>query len=427
MKESKYNIYLKYKDVFVLYNTLYESILMLSDIMYRKLQEIGIEKCFSINENLYDKVVDGNFLIDDSFDELQEVKRIIRQKDFSDDEYHLIINPTLDCNFNCWYCFEQKVRGSYMTPKIQNSCSLLIQNIIKSNANLKKFTLSFFGGEPILYYNRISIPLMKSLYTEIEGKNIEANIHFTTNGYLLNDSVISSMSKFKVKSLQITFDGDREIHNQTRFLKHNTGSYDVIINNIKRILFQTDISIILRINYTHQNIDGFMSLLEEISKFKNLNHIVLSPNQVWQDRKKDDNFDEKINVIYNRAEELGILTKNASSIGRLKHPCYADKKNQACINYNGLVYKCNARNFDEGNALGILNEQGTIIWNEKENIWMDSKLKNQPCKDCIILPICAGGCRRLSFNHIGETYCIYNFDEERKKQAVLEMLLREKV
>lgn len=170
MKESKYNIYLKYKDVFVLYNTLYESILMLSDVMYRKLQEIGIEKCFSINENLYDKVVDGNFLIDDGFDELQEVKRIIKQKDFLDDEYHLIINPTLDCNFNCWYCFEQKVRGSYMTPKIQNSCSLLIQNIIKSNANLKKFTLSFFGGEPILYYNRISIPLMKSLYTEIEGK-----------------------------------------------------------------------------------------------------------------------------------------------------------------------------------------------------------------------------------------------------------------
>lgn len=100
----------------------------------------------------------------------------------------------------------------------------------------------------------------------------------------------------------------------------------------------------------------------------------------------------------------------------MKHPCYADKKNQACINYNGLVYKCNARNFDEENALGVLNEQGTIIWNEKENIWMDSKLKNQPCKDCIILPICAGGCRRLSFNHIGETYCIYNFDEERKNR-----------
>ena len=150
MKESKYNIYLKYKDVFVLYNTLYESILMLSDIMYRKLQEIGIEKCFSINENLYDKVVDGNFLIDDGFDELQEVKRIIKQKDFSDDEYHLIINPTLDCNFNCWYCFEQKVRGSYMTPKIQNSCSLLIQNIIKSNANLKKFTLSWRRTNTIL-------------------------------------------------------------------------------------------------------------------------------------------------------------------------------------------------------------------------------------------------------------------------------------
>lgn len=47
MKESKYNIYLEYKDVFVLYNTLYESILMLSDVIYAKLLEIGIEKCFS--------------------------------------------------------------------------------------------------------------------------------------------------------------------------------------------------------------------------------------------------------------------------------------------------------------------------------------------------------------------------------------------
>lgn len=70
MKESKYNIYLEYKDVFVLYNTLYESILMLSDVIYAKLLEIGIEKCFSINEELYNKVVDGRFLIDDDVDEL---------------------------------------------------------------------------------------------------------------------------------------------------------------------------------------------------------------------------------------------------------------------------------------------------------------------------------------------------------------------
>lgn len=427
MKESKYNIYLEYKDVFVLYNTLYESILMLSDVIYAKLLEIGIEKCFSINEELYNKVVDGRFLIDDDVDELEEIKRIIKQKDFSDEEYHLIINPTLDCNFNCWYCFEQKKRGSFMSPKIKDSCSLLIRNIVNYNAGLKKFTLSFFGGEPLLYYNRISVPLMKSLYAEIEDKDIETNIHFTTNGYLLTNSVVSSMSKFKVKSLQITFDGNREIHNKTRFLKHNTESYDVIINNIKRILCQTDISIILRINYTHQNVDGFMSLLEDISKFKNLNHIILSPNQVWQDKKDGDNFDDKINDIYNRAEELGIATKNAASIGRLKHPCYADKKNQACINYNGFVYKCNARDFKEENALGKLNAQGFIIWNEKEKIWMDSKLKNQPCKDCVLFPICAGGCRRLTFNHIGETYCMYNFNEETKKQVILGMLLREKV
>lgn len=217
MKESKYNIYLEYKDVFVLYNTLYESILMLSSVMYAKLQEIGIGKCYSINEELYNRVINGKFLIDDDFDELLEIERIIKQKDFSDEEYHLIINPTLDCNFNCWYCFEQKKRGSRMSPNIQDACSLLIQNIVKTNTNLKKFTLSFFGGEPMLYYNRIAVPLMKNLYAEIEGKNIEPNIHFTTNGYLLTDSMVSSMSEFKVKSLQITFDGNREFHNKTRF------------------------------------------------------------------------------------------------------------------------------------------------------------------------------------------------------------------
>ena len=40
--------------------------------------------------------------------------------------------------------------------------------------------------------------------------------------------------------------------------------------------------------------------------------------------------------------------------------CYANKINSEVINYDGLVYKCTARDFSEKNDVGIMLEGGII-------------------------------------------------------------------
>lgn len=429
MKTSRFNVFLSYKEKTILYNTLSERILMLTDSVSNSINEVGLISTASTNELLFDELKSGGFIIENDCNEDIIIEDIIKQKDFSDEEYHIIINPTLDCNFNCWYCFEQKIKGSSMSTDVLTSCQLFIHNIISKTPQLKKITLSFFGGEPLLYYKKIALPIITALHNEIKNKNIEANIHFTTNGYLLTDSIIDSMSQNNVNSFQITFDGNRELHNQIRFTHSNKGSYDRIIDNICKILTKTNAYVILRINYTHQNINSFLSLLSDLKEKCKLDRLILSPNQVWQD-KDDKNSNpiynhEILDEIYAKAKDLGILTKYPSSQSRLKYPCYADKKNQACINFDGNVFKCNARDFKKESRMGVLNLNGEIEWSNNENIWMNSKYQNTPCKQCFLYPICTGGCRRLTYNNIEHAYCMYNYNEDSKRQVVLDMLLRE--
>lgn len=428
MKYSKYNIYLNYKNNIILYNTLNQNILALNSKVYEFITNTSISDIRVKNIEFFNNLKEKGFLISDSVDENLLIEKLIAETDEATDSYHLIVNPTLDCNFNCWYCFEQKQKGSNMSPAFLQASMKHIEKIVKTMPELKKFTLSFFGGEPLMFFKKIARPLILKLHEVIYRKKIVSNIHFTTNGYLLNDAIIKEMSELKVNSLQITFDGAREFHDKTRYPKSRVGSFDRIISNIKKILETTQINVILRVNYTYENINSIPDLLNEFHNTRNLDRLLLSLNQVWQDKeKKEQNINNVIDAIYYKAKTMGMSLKHPSSINKLKNSCYADKINQAVINYDGYVFKCNARDFKKEAALGALNSEGDIEWNNKLEKWMTSKFQTNLCRECSIFPVCAGGCRRLSFEANGSDYCIYDNDENKKKQMVLDMLLMEEI
>ena len=68
----------------------------------------------------------------------------------------------------------------------------------------------------------------------------------------------------------------------------------------------------------------------------------------------------------------------------------------------------------------MLNNDGTIVWNEKYEKRLNSKFKNPPCKECRILPICGGGCSQQAIEHEGIDYCVMNFDEDAKTSLVID-------
>lgn len=62
--------------------------------------------------------------------------------------------------------------------------------------------------------------------------NIEFCGQITTNGALLDEKLIRQLSSVKIDRYQITIDGNRENHNQTKKVKNSTSSFDLILNNV---------------------------------------------------------------------------------------------------------------------------------------------------------------------------------------------------
>ena len=62
---------------------------------------------------------DLKFIIDDDVNEL-EILRIRNREAVRNQSYQLIINPTLECNFRCWYCYENHKKGHMNETTVEN-------------------------------------------------------------------------------------------------------------------------------------------------------------------------------------------------------------------------------------------------------------------------------------------------------------------
>lgn len=347
----------------------------------------------------------------------ERIKNVNNQQDY----YALTVNPTMRCNFKCWYCYENHVINSKMSSKVLELTKRHISTVIAAN-HLKKFHLGFFGGEPLLYYMDIVRPLIQHLLFECKNHNIPYSISFTTNGYLLTDQIIKELELYKVSSLQITLDGGRDEHNKARYPYRGADSYTRIVENVKKLL-HVGISVVLRINYTAVNIASIKTIAADFQYLSDSEKKFLQVDfhRVWQDNDNSDvSFNPRLlDECHHSFEEKGIII-SAPIMNQVWASCYADKKQQALINYNGDVYKCTARDFTHENRLGVLNKDGTIIWNEeKMKVREKVRLSKEVCQHCRIAPICGGTCTQRGLDSGDSNVCIRGLEESGKDNVVL--------
>ena len=58
-------------------------------------------------------------------------------------------------------------------------------------------------------------------------------------------------------------------------------------------------------------------------------------------------FSDKIYIMSERFINKGFATSSVLFMKGFRNSCYADKINQMTVNYDGGVYKCTARDFNE--------------------------------------------------------------------------------
>lgn len=383
MKQSKYNTIVSLGKQQVLYNTITNKFVVLSDAIKEAL------KCKTVSP-LSLKLESNNYLVKDDVDEKQMIESLFVQRRFSSKVYQLTLNTSLDCNLCCWYCYETHAKKTNMSLELVKNILLHLE--IKSQADpFKILELSFFGGEPLLNYKAIKA-LLEGVKMLSERFDFDIHLTFVTNGTLINQKYVELLKEFKVR-FQITIDGNKDTHNNTRKYKSKllgTDSYGRIMDNLKLLNEQeAEFYFIVRVNYETDTLKSISKLMADL-EFLDKRRTALSLHRVWQHKATEEDSALLIDAI-NYINSMGFVVSTFPLATNLEN-CYADNYNQAIINYDGNVYKCTARDFSSEQPSGKLNSLGLIEWNAPlllDRLALDIP---QKCKDCLLLPSCTGIC-----------------------------------
>lgn len=149
-----------------------------------------------------------------------------------------IINITDECNLRCKYCF------THPNPSIMKldtgiaAVQWLVDNYEKREDDMKKEVhINFFGGEPMLRYEELMVPLM-----EWTDKNIklsgghQVTWGMTTNGTLLTKDRLRYLAKRGDFQILFSCDGAPETQNLQRRTKNDEDSFPLIDKNIDYLL-----------------------------------------------------------------------------------------------------------------------------------------------------------------------------------------------
>ncbi len=137
------------------------------------------------------------------------------------DDYELSIGLFGACNLECEYCYGQEKNNSRLRlDKIKS----VLESINKSNCKVQ-----FVGaGEPLLFFDyfKAAVKTVKE-YTK--------NIWLVTNGTLFTNEIIEYLFSENI-NITISMDGGiKEYQDKYRKFKSGKGTYEIIVNNLRKI------------------------------------------------------------------------------------------------------------------------------------------------------------------------------------------------
>lgn len=304
----------------------------------------------------------------------------------------VIICPTMECNFACPYCFEERQNGA-MNEDVGNGVLNHIKNLLISG--YETLSVEWFGGEPLLYPNIIA-ELSQNIIKLCDDYHAKYEFAITTNGYCVNENILAIFKAIHLVEARITLDGAKETHDKRRVLRNGKETFDRIVFNIRSIADQ-GIRVKVRVNIDKQNPNAFLKVKDVLSKIENVfiypANVVEEPTQDEIQRAKCysiNEFDEFHKAMYHqygfRPTYEGLFKKGISC-------CMAEHVGSCVIDHNGYIYKCvNDIGHPEWAIGNVLDKY------EQRNPKAVSKylgrdpISEEVCSSCKFLPLCYGGC-----------------------------------
>jgi uncharacterized protein len=268
-----------------------------------------------------------------------------------------------------------------------------------------------------------------------QARGLGMAISIITNGLLLTPEVVERLEPFGLGGIKITLDGDRDAHNRMRPMRGGQGTFDRIVENIRRVADRVRISI--GGNFDESSVDSYPALLKFLSEqdfadklakvnFKpvirtdvqRLPKGVLPLTPVNGDGRPLGGTcmtaagegklggsvcdscgfaEEKMSFLREETKRHGFPTPDGVHTG----PCHIHMQHAHTIGPDGSLYACPGFTGDLGQSTGHIDDRRDTL-REKNRERFDHLNPWKECGDCAFIPVCAGGCLVASHTQLGD-------------------------
>lgn len=340
------------------------------------------------------------------------LKSMTRDKQFQ--SLYLICSTA--CNLDCDYCFyrssisDSLKHRQNMDFETARKALLDFKKIVDNNYKDKDYwqQVTFYGGEPMLNKKLLyqAIPLTRTLLDS------DTNVVINTNATLLEQRDIDLFRDNKVE-VQVSLDGNKQLHDLHRKSQNGDPTYDVVIKNIKRLL-DHGVKVLPMITATDDNVDDFSEVLYSIVTELGINDFAVNV-LITNSFNASDEYTEKLaSEMLKAYNSFGKIANDYAFVELYNRLLGTDKtiSKSACgssrkitVFPDGKIYACQAMEKGKQNYMSTIDED--YISNPNWECWRDrSRFDNPACLECSSVLSCGGGCATGSFNMQGSIYDI---------------------
>jgi uncharacterized protein len=445
MQPSMFNVRVPLEDsneVFLM-NTFTDAQLIVStDVveLLDRIEDVGMNGLTNDEREALTTLAENGFIVESRDADRRTVREYFHTVRESREQLRMTVLTTLQCNFACDYCI-QGDHGDYNKHAAKMSLATAERVAEWAERRLdelgcKAYTLTFFGGEPLLNLPVVYF-LAERMWNACQARGVRMLVNVITNGVLLTPDVVDRLVPLGLNGVKITLDGDRDTHNLMRPLRGGQGTFDKIIDNVRRVAGKCRISI--GGNFSEDTVDSYPALLDFLkaqdfaddisrvafkpvirpakaqtvapapdggSKFipltavgdnKPLNGACMTAAGVSTGACDSCHMlDEQMSFLREETKQRGFQTIDGVHMG----PCEIHKRHAHTIGPDGALYACPGFAGEAAQSTGHIDGRMDPVRAHAANRF-DALAAWEECNDCAFIPVCAGGCTVAAYNELG--------------------------